>query len=206
MPVSVGPRASRLPRELPLNDVIVGLLVLAIGIAIAVAGQLAIGLFVIACVPVGWMLALTQVALIRRRANSQGSGAAAAQDAPPVPGQGRLAAVASRRWTGGVNVPAATGRVSATFRVGELELTGGTLMFRIKSRSFQRLFGTQVLTVTVGDRVTIFPVKRLLGMGIAIQREGQEVWYFWTSSGSEILTALGDAGFWISAGRPGPRS
>lgn len=60
MPVSVGPRASRLPRELLLIGVVVGLLVLAIGIAIAVAGPLAIGLFVIACVPVGWMLALTQ--------------------------------------------------------------------------------------------------------------------------------------------------
>ena len=90
--------------------------------------------------------------------------------------------------------------------MGELGLTGGTLVFRITSRTFQRLSGTQVLTVTAGDRVTIFPVKRLLGMGIAIQPEGQEVWYFWTSSGPEILTALGDAGFEISAGRPGPRS
>lgn len=204
MPVSVGPQAPRLPRELLLIGVIVGLLVLAIGIVITIAGPRAIGLFVIACVPLGWMLALTQVVLIRRRANSQGSGAAA-PDPPPVPGQDRSAAVASRRWTGGVNVPAATGRVSATFRVGELELTGGTLMFRIKSRTFQRLFGTQVLTVTVGDRVTIFPVKRLLGMGIAIQPERREVWYFWTSSGPEILTALGDAGFEISAGRPGAR-
>ena len=43
-------------------------------------------------------------------------------------------------------------------------------------------------------------------MGIAIQPERQEVWYFWTSSGPEILTALGDAGFEISAGKPGPRS
>lgn len=205
MPVRVGPQAPRLPRELLLVGVIVGLLVLAIGMAITVAGPRAIGLFVIACVPVGWMLALTQVALIRRRASSQGSGAAAAQDAPPVPDQGQLAAAASRRWTGGVNVPAATGRVSATFRVGELELTGGTLVFWIKSRTFQRLFGTQVLTVTAGTRVTIFPVKRLLGMGIAIQPEGQEVWYFWTSSGPEILTALSDAGFGISAGKPGPR-
>jgi hypothetical protein len=89
--------------------------------------------------------------------------------------------------------------------VGELELTGGTLVFRIKSRTFQRLFGTQTLTVTAGTRVAIFPVKRLLGMGIAIQPEGQEVWYFWTSSGPEILTALRDAGFEISAGKPGPR-
>jgi hypothetical protein len=201
----VGPQAPRLPRELLLIGVIVGLLVLAIGIAIAVAGPVAIGLFVIACVPVGWMLALTQVVLIRRRANNQGSGAAGAQDAPPVPDQGRFAAAASRRWTGGVNVPAPTGRISATFQVGELELTGGTLVFRIKSRTFQRLFGTQTLTVTAGTRVAIFPVKRLLGMGIAIQPEGQEVWYFWTSSGPEILTALGDAGFEISVGKPGPR-
>jgi hypothetical protein len=46
--------------------VITGLLVLAIGIAITVAGPFAIGLFVIACVPLGWMLAFTQVVLVRR--------------------------------------------------------------------------------------------------------------------------------------------
>lgn len=172
MPISVGPQAPRLPRALLLIGVIAGPLVLAIGIAIAVTGPLAIGLFVIVCVPLGWILALTQVVLIRRRANSQGSGAAAAQDALPVPDQGRWAAAASRCWTGGVNVPATTGRVSTTFQVGELELTGNTLVFRIKARTFQRLFGTPTLTVTVGTRVTIFPVKRLLGMGIAIQPEG----------------------------------
>jgi hypothetical protein len=205
MPVRMGPQGHQLPWALLLVGVIVGLLVLAIGIAIAIAGPLAIGLFVIVCVPLGWILALTQVVLIRRSAGSQGSAAAAAQDAPPVPGQDRVAAAASRRWTGGVNVPAATGRVSGTFQVGELELTGGTLVFRIRARTFQRLFGTQTLNVTVGARVTIFPVKRLLDMGVAIQPQGQEVWYFWTSSGPEILTALGDAGFEISAGRPGPR-
>ena len=205
MPISAGPQASRLPRALLLIGVIAGLLVLAIGIAIAVAGSPAVGLFVIVCVPLGWILALTQVVLIQRRANSQASRAAAAQGPPPVPSQDRSASAELRCWTGGINVPAATGRVSATFQVGELELTGGTLVFRIKARTFQRLFGTQVLTVTAGDRVTIFPVKKLLGMGIAIQPESQEAWYFWTSSGREILAALSDAGFEISAGKPGPR-
>jgi hypothetical protein len=52
------------------------------------------------------------------------------------------------------------------------------------------------------DRVTIFPVRRWLGTGIAIQPEGQEVWYFWTYSRGEILTALSDARFEISLERP----
>jgi hypothetical protein len=117
-----------------------------------------------------------------------------------------MAAGVPRRWAGGINVPAAvTGRVSATLPVGELELTDGTLVFRIKARTFQRLFRTPVLTVRAGDKVTIFPVRRLLGMGIAIQPGDQEVWYFWTNSGPQILAALSDAGFEISPRGPGRR-
>lgn len=201
-----------LPRGLLLIGGLVSLLVLAVGVIIAIAGPLKIGLFVIVCVPLGWVLALTQIALIRRRASGKDSGVALAppvgaqiRATPPVPPHDPSGNVAPRRWAGGINVPAATGRVSATFRVGELELTGGTLVFRIKSPTFQRLFKTQVLTVAPGDRVTIFPVKRLLGMGVAIQPERQEVWYFWTNSGPEILAAISAAGFEISPERPGPR-
>jgi hypothetical protein len=44
-----------------------------------------------------------------------------------------------------------------------------------------------------------------VGGGIGIQPEGQQAWYFWTHSVAEILTALSDAGFEISAETPGPR-
>jgi hypothetical protein len=98
-------------------------------------------------------------------------------------------------------VPAAVGRISGTFPIGVLELTGTTLVFGTRPRIIRKLFGTQTLTVTPGDEVTIFPVRRAVGMGIGIQPAGGPTWYFWTNAGREVLEALASAGFEISRGK-----
>lgn len=205
---STGGPGAPLPRALLLTGGLAGLLVLAIGIAIVAVGPRGIGIFVIVCVPLGWLLALGQITLIRRRrvgwagpGNVPPDAAAPGPLVPAGSADDSQMNTTARRWIGGFNVPAATGRASATFTWGQLELRDAKLTFSIKGRIINRLFGVQSLTVTPLDRVAIFPVRGLTMRGIGIQPAGQDVWYFRTRYGDEILAALREAGFAVAPER-----
>jgi hypothetical protein len=99
---------------------------------------------------------------------------------------------------GGVNIPAAVGRLSGTLPVGVLELTGRNLVFGVRPHFLQRLFGVKELATSPDGNIVIFPVRRLVGMGIGFQQQNEPIWYFWTNAGNSILAALARAGFEVS--------
>jgi hypothetical protein len=201
-------RRTRLPSALLLFSGVAGLIFIGVSLALYAAGARAVGLFIAVCVPAGWVLLLVAIALARWRAarespvDANGIIGAGSRRGPSRRGDPReeLQHGVPCRWTGGVNVPAAVGRISSSLPIGVLELTGATLVFGTRPRIIRRLFGTQTLTITRGDEVTIFPVRRLVGMGVGIRPLGQPTWYFWTNAGGEVLQALASAGFEVSRG------
>jgi hypothetical protein len=106
--------------------------------------------------------------------------------------------VAAYRWTGGANVPVASGRISATFPLAVLEINNGTLVFRIRPRWLQAIVGAQTLKVSAGDGTVLFPVDQLAGIGVGVRPIGQPAWYFRSFTQNDILAAAAAVGFQVS--------
>lgn len=104
----------------------------------------------------------------------------------------------SRRWVGGMNIPTATGRLSATMPLAVLELSGSTLVFRIRPRWVLAMVGARIFEAAAGDGTVIFPVHQLAGVGVGIRSRGQPAWYFRSFSNWDILAAASAAGFEVS--------
>jgi len=88
--------------------------------------------------------------------------------------------------------------------IGVLELTDTALIFRVRPRIIEKLFGAQALNVGRGDTAVIFRVRRLVGMGLGIRPQGMPTWYFWSSAAGEALQALSSAGFKVAGEEPEP--
>ena len=190
-----------LPHALISVSLALGVMAICIGLLLYARGLKALGVFLVVGAPVGWALTSGQIAWSRRRltraplpaCRGESRQSASAQAATPGNAGG------SFRLAGGMNVPAATGRVSATLPLAVLELTGTTLDLRIRPRWFRRLVGGQILTLSPNSGAVIFPVHQLIGVGIGIRPSGQATWYFRTSAPEHLLSALDMAGFEISA-------
>jgi hypothetical protein len=94
-----------------------------------------------------------------------------------------------------MNIPAGFGRVSATFPMAVLEISGRTLVFSIRPRWARRLIGADTLTVTAGDGTVLFPVEQLAGIGVGVRPVDQPAWYFRSLTPGNILAAAAAAGF-----------
>lgn len=210
MPPGTSPAPDRppLPNALIWVSLALGIMGICAGLLLYAQGMKALGIFLMLCAPVGWALTSGQIAWSRRRL---AGGSVSAQFRPPG-GEPRQSAGAqaaapgnasgSFQLAGGMNVPVATGRLSATLPLAVLELTGATLVFRIRPRWLRPLVGAQILTLSPNSGAVIFPVHQLIGTGIGICPRGQAAWYFRTSAPGHLLSALDMAGFEISA-QPG---
>ena len=204
------PEANPVPDDRPLPHALIwvslalGVTATCIGLLLYAQGLKALGIFLMVGAPVGWALTSGQIAWSRRRlagapvlaVRGDSRQSASAQAATPGNAGG------SFRLAGGMNIPAATGRVSATIPLAMLELTGTTLELRIRPRWFRRLVGVQILTLSPDEGAVIFPVHQFIGVGIGIRPRGQAAWYLRTSAPEHLLSALDMAGFEISA-QPG---
>jgi hypothetical protein len=201
--VGIVRREARGPRRFLVISGITCAAAAIIGAVLLAEGTRKYGVLLVVCGVGGFLIAATQMAVVRRmsgrgrpkRESDVGSMVPPAERAnsPKLPADNVL-----NHWTGGISVPAATGRVSATFRVGILELADSGLTFRMRSPIMRVLFGAEEITARQGDNTKIFPVRRLVGGGIGIRPQGGQTWYFWTNSASEILAAIRAAGFEIS--------
>lgn len=196
-----------MPHALMWISLALGVMAICAGLLLYAHGLKSLGTFLMLCAPVGWALTFGQIALSRRLAGrSVPTPFRPPGDEPPQPAKAWAATPGntsgSFRLTGGMNVPAATGRVSATLPLAMLELTGTTLEFRIRPQWFRRLAGVQILTLSPNSGAVIFPVHQLIGIGIGIRPRGQATWYFRTPAPEDLLSALDVAGFETSA-QPG---
>jgi hypothetical protein len=168
---------------------------LCAGAGLLAVGSVLFGAVLVVCGPLGFVVAVGQVALLRRRFRPRGSVAKGS----PAEGRSYGAAQVVARWTGGINVPATgTGRVSATFPVGILELTESELRFSVRPALLRTVVGAQGVVVHKEDGTAIFPVRRPVGGGVGIRQHDGQTWYFWTNSPDVILSAIRSVGFTIS--------
>jgi hypothetical protein len=94
-----------------------------------------------------------------------------------------------------MNIPVAVGRLSATFPMAVLEISGSTLVFRIRPRWVQAFVGARTLTASAGDGTVLFPVDQLAGIGVGVRPASEPAWYFRSLSPGDILDAAAAAGF-----------
>jgi hypothetical protein len=100
------------------------------------------------------------------------------------------------RWVGAADVPGNLGRVNATTPLAVLELSGSSLMLRIRPQLLSRFFGIRALRVEPAGVDAIFPAKgRLRASAICIRPHGLPPFYFLVGDRASILTTLGAAGF-----------
>jgi hypothetical protein len=194
------PRRYRSPPNFILASIVGGLAVIGGGLIFYIGGNHGRGIFLMLCGPVGWALLSGVVALSRRRVTAGSTDSEGGTQARALnPSSTEMSSIGTQKWTGGLNVPVSLGRVSATFPIGSLELTGATLVFRIRPRWASSFLGARVLTVTPSDGALIFPVHQLAGIGIGIRPVGEAAWYFRTRAADEILPVLSSAGFEVSS-------
>lgn len=158
----------------------------------------AFALVLIALIPVFAVLNILKV----NRARERQQDPATRRDVPtgasiaPIAGTRSRQAASVARWVGAADVPGTLGRINASTPLAVLELSGSSLMLRIRPQLLSRFFGMRALRVEPAGVDAIFPSKgRLRTSAICIRPHGQPPFYFLLGDRASILTTLAAAGF-----------
>lgn len=126
-----------------------------------------------------WFLlaAIVAVALLliaRRRMSKAATESGRLTGVTVVPRAAAHVPSAGTYWTGGANVPFALGRISASWPLAQLRLTGVGLTLRLRPALLTNALGTPELTAVPGDSTRIYPVRSRLGShGVGLHRAGE---------------------------------
>jgi hypothetical protein len=209
---SEAPGRKRAGSSLLLVSAIVASLGAMAGILLTASGDGGIGTFLVVCSGLGWLLAFGNIRLSRKWARRSMVHPPNTRMSPISPGSSREARDSefggkehelmhkdrtgqAGRWVGGMNVPTATGRLTATLPLAVMEIHGNRLTLNIRPRWLAAIAGAGNLDAFSGDGTTLFPAKGVAGVGVGIRGPDGATSYFRTFSAADVLAAASDAGF-----------
>ena len=106
---------------------------------------------------------------------------------------------ATRHWTGGANFPTQYARVNVSMPFAALSLDAGRLNLVVHFRFLAKFTNAQELSASPADITLCYPVRSRLGFrGVGIHAADGREYYFKSTAGAGVLSALADAGFPVS--------